>query len=471
MLYPVMLLFPRYKRLWWQGFRQSLERAGSAFIKFGQWLSTRQDLFPAEMCDELSELKSRAPEHTYEVTSEVIKTAFGMEMDELFVHVEKVPIASGSIAQVYRATLHPSVVATLPYSLRHRRTLKKSGWLSRAMRKVYHWGLGLVAPELANNAREEADCPKFEVAVKVRHPWVVDQICEDMMILYWISNKISCMPMFEWMDMPVNVDEFAKGLAMQVDLTLEAANLDRFNENFMTVPNVTFPKPVDSFVHSSVLIETFEEGTPITQYTEYPHPANRLLAKIGLNSYLKMVIQDNFIHADCHSENILVNIDSNNRPNVVMLDVGLVTELTPDEQVNIIRLMKSMSTGDGEFAANTMLDISLKSNGGTLTHIPNEQIVGFKDDMKVLFGRVFEDEYNLSGKIEMGGILTQVFQLLRKHEIKFDCNYVMLAVSMAVVEGLARKLDPTLNLLNSVQPYVMGHLNPISQLKALARAV
>jgi len=329
-----------------------------------------------------------------EVTKEIIRESFGNDFDQIFDSFEEPPVASGSIAQVYKAKL-------------------KTGQ---------------------------------PVAVKVRHPWVVDQIKQDMMILYWFAQQISKLPSLEWMDLPVSIKDFAIHLSAQVDLSQEGRNLIRFNENFKDIPRVSFPKPIEGYVHEAVLVETFEEGVPITEYTRKDHPMNRVLAKMGLTTFLKMLLVDNFLHADCHSGNILVRFDTENKPEIILIDVGLVTELTSIDQKSVRGLFKSIYFRNDKEAADLML--SLSQTAAKYTDVPQ-----FRSDVH----KLFVDEFSRPlEELEIAPIITKMFVVIHKHHIKLECNLAMLAVSVAVLEGLARRLDPSLNMLITSVPYLFG---------------
>lgn len=107
-----------------------------------------------------------------------------------------------------------------------------------------------------------------------------------------------------------------------MDLTIEAKNLLQFIQNFAGISNVHFPRPIEPYVSPAILVESFEEGVPITAYTTTPSPINSRLARMGFTAFLKMLLVDNFVHADCHSDNILVRLDKKNRPEIVMLVRG-----------------------------------------------------------------------------------------------------------------------------------------------------
>jgi aarF domain-containing kinase len=238
----------RFRKAWLRLMRHTLELAGAAFIKWGQWAATRPDLFPRDLCLELSKLHMKAPTHKYSYTAQTVEKAFGRKLQDIFEEFEEDPVASGSIAQVHRATLrfhHPG---------------RKSN------------------PML--------------VAVKVRHPGVVDMIRQDFVIINWIARLCTLAPGLKWLRLNESVQQFAVFMQTQVDLAWEAAHLSRFLYNFRQSKDVSFPKPLYPLVHPAVLVETYEKGESVSRFVELSEKShiNSALARIGTNTLLKMLL-------------------------------------------------------------------------------------------------------------------------------------------------------------------------------------
>ncbi|XVE51235.1 hypothetical protein DITRI_Ditri02bG0023700 [Diplodiscus trichospermus] len=240
---------PQFRKMWLEVVHRTLETAGPAFIKWGQWAATRPDLFPRDLCTKLSELHSKAPEHSFAYTKKTIERAFGRKLSEIFEGFEEEPVASGSIAQVHRA------------SLRFRYPGKR------------------VKPML--------------VAVKVRHPGVGESIRRDFMIINLVAKLSKFIPTLNWLRLDESVQQFAVFMMSQVDLAREAAHLNRFIYNFRRWKNVSFPKPVYPLVHPAVLVETYEHGESVSHYVDELEGHHRLksaLAHIGTHALLKMLL-------------------------------------------------------------------------------------------------------------------------------------------------------------------------------------
>ncbi|CAN6552946.1 unnamed protein product [Malus baccata var. baccata] len=240
---------PEFRKLWLHVVHRTLELAGPAFIKWGQWAATRPDLFPRDLCTKLSELHTKAPEHSFAYTKKTIERAFGRKLPEIFDNFEEKPVASGSIAQVHRATL-------------------RFRYPGQQMKPIV-------------------------VAVKVRHPGVGESIRRDFSIINLVAKISTFIPALKWWRLDESVQQFAVFMMSQVDLAREAAHLSRFIYNFRRWKDVSFPKPVYPLVHPAVLVETYEQGECVSHYVDDLEGHDRIksaLAHIGTHALLKMLL-------------------------------------------------------------------------------------------------------------------------------------------------------------------------------------
>lgn len=239
----------QFRKRWLRLVHSTLEKAGPAFIKWGQWVATRPDLFPRDLCVELAELQSKAPAHSFSFTKKTIEMAFGRNLNEIFDKFEEEPIASGSVAQVHRAVL------------RYR-------YLQQKIKPI-------------------------DVAVKVRHPGVGDSIRRDFIILNCVAKLSKFIPSLNWLRLDESLQQFAVFMMSQVDLAREAAHLSRFIYNFRSWKDVSFPKPLYPLVHPAVLVETFELGRSVLYYVDELKGHEWIksdLAHIGTHALLKMLL-------------------------------------------------------------------------------------------------------------------------------------------------------------------------------------
>ncbi|XP_051125626.1 ABC1 family protein YPL109C, mitochondrial-like isoform X2 [Andrographis paniculata] len=402
---------PNFRKLWLQTVHQTLERAGPAFIKWGQWAATRPDLFPRDMCIELSKLHSNAPEHSFSHTKKTIEKAFGRKISEIFDDFEEKPVASGSIAQVHRATL-------------------RSKYRGRQMKPML-------------------------VAVKVRHPRVGESIRRDFDIINLVAKTSNFIPGLKWLRLDESVQQFAVFMMSQVDLAREAAQLSRFTYNFRRWKDVSFPKPVYPLVHPAVLVESFEHGESVALYVDGlkgNEHVNSALAHIGTHALLKMLLVDNFVHADMHPGNILVRLTRSKRPkrtlktkpHVIFLDAGMTAELSKNDQINLLEFFKAIARRDGRTAAECTLRLSKKQN------CPEPE--AFVQEVKEAFDFWGTPEGDL---VHPADCMHQLLEKVRWHKVNIDGNVCTVMVTVLVLEGWQRKLDPDYDIMHTLQTLLL----------------
>ncbi len=167
------------------------------------------------------------------------------------------------------------------------------------------------------------------------------------------------------------VQQFSENMLAQLDLRIESINLELFRYHFEEFPQIIFPEPILELSSESVLVETWESGEPVSKYLslEVSFMINRYtlkkdevakeIAKLGLDAYMKMMLSDHFVHADLHPGNILVR-QSPNTLQLILLDVGLVAELSPTDAQHFFELFKAVLEGNGEYGAELMIKYARK---------------------------------------------------------------------------------------------------------------
>ncbi|KAJ3681197.1 hypothetical protein LUZ60_015686 [Juncus effusus] len=389
----------QFRQTWLNVVRRTLEKAGPAFIKWGQWAATRPDLFPSDLCTELSKLHTKAPVHSYSYTKKMIEKSFGRKISDIFDDFEENPVASGSVAQVHRARLKNS---------------KK----------------------------------KLTVAVKVRHPGVGESIRRDFILINLVARISNLVPALRWLRLDESVQQFAVFMMSQVDLAREAAHLSRFIYNFRRWKDVSFPRPVYPFVHPAVLVETYEHGESVSHYVDELEGHDRLksaLAHIGTHALLKMLLVDNFVHADMHPGNILVRVArpqnvKRSKPHVVFLDVGMTAELSSSDRINLIAFFKAVALRDGKTAALSALRLSQNQK------CPDPQ--AFIDEVEKSFTFWGTDE---GDTVHPAECMHQLLDQVRRHKVNIDGNVCTVMVTTLVLEGWQRKLDPDYNVMQTLR--------------------
>jgi aarF domain-containing kinase len=426
-----LLLFNHqtYTDYWMVLVKSCLEKAGPAFIKYGQWAATRPDLFSPDVCKTFQELQTDAPRHDFSYTKKIIEEEFGRDaMGELFLSFDTVPIASGSVAQVHRAVLS-----------------EKGAFLAN---------------------RDKTFKKGSVVAVKVRHPGVRDSIELDFELMNFLASQTEKVIRF-WNNgksslasaqIKESLMQFGAPMREQLDLRSEAKHLESFADNFKWWwARVRFPLPARGMVSEDVLVETFETGDHISDYLNKESEHNHTLANLGLKTYLKMLMMDNLIHADLHPGNILVHLDSPAEgtllkrisdalkfkfeiPRIVLLDVGMTTRLTEVEQGNLVRFFDNLTSMDGHSIAESILSFAERVDDAT----------GFKVEMRALFEKLEPEQLRRNTQEVIGNMMDTI----REHNIQIPGVVSNVIISTVVLEGWSSKLNPNIRILESVKEFL-----------------
>lgn len=391
---------------WYARFVAALERAGATFIKLGQIASSRPDLVPIELCQHLAKLHDRAPAHAPEVSRQIVESAFGQPIEKLFPSFEPTPIASGSIAQVHKAVM-PDGTA---------------------------------------------------VAVKIRHPEAQGLIETDLEIIGFVARQLDRIPTAKWLSFPEAAHQFGRSLHGQVNLLEEAQHLMRFRANFADRPEVHFPRPIEPYLHPSVIVETFEDAVPLAAFLAKEHPANPRIARLGLGCFLQMIFRDGFVHADLHPGNLMVRLGGD-VPQIVVLDCGMVAELPPHHRRNFTEFFAAIAAGNGPLAAELMI-IHAEDHA-----CPDPE--KFKSEMGAL---LLDARSRPIQEIEVAAILSRILALVRKHRIKIESAFTAVNVGIMVLEGVGRQLDPTLDLVREATPFLFTAMAELARERVLAQA-
>lgn len=470
--------------LWWYGFLvKQMERAGPSFIKLGQWAASRTDLFPDALCVKMSKLHSSNHPHPFRYTKKVLQRAFGLPFDEIFEQFDDTPIGCGAIAQVYRAQLRPEM-------------LKQSSAEAAA-----------VAEELEADPDREI---VTSVAIKVLHPRVEKLVRRDICIMSIFANLINALPDMEWLSLPDEVAAFGGMMNQQLDLRVEASNLDRFRENFAHRPRtVSFPRPIrlgpdHVAATKEVLVEEYEDALPLKYFLRNGGgPYDEKIANLGLDAFLEMLLLDNWTHGDLHPGNIMVRMvrpetyhiigplihrlkgdappaepaiptasrretaivhelralsgdqdkwlgrleelyDQGLVPQLVFIDAGLVTSLDETNRRNFLDLFQAVAEFDGYRAGKLMIERCKRPDLAI-----DEETFALKIQHLVL--SVKSKTFSLA-KIKISDILNDVLLAVRQHHVKLEGDFVNTVISILLLEGIGRQLDPNMDLFKSALP-------------------
>ena len=380
---------PRGERL-----RLGLERLGPIFVKFGQVLSTRRDLLPADLADELAKLQDNVPPFPAAQARALVEAAFGRDIDSIFESFDAEPVASASIAQVHFATL-------------------KGG---------------------------------REVAVKVLRPGMLAVIDDDLSLIrtlaVWVERLSADGKRLKPREV---VAEFDNYLHDELDLVREAANAAQLRRNMQGLDLIMVPEMVWDLCTQGVIVMERMKGVPISQTQRLRDAGVDIpkLARDGVTIFFTQVFRDGFFHADMHPGNIQVSIAPETFGRYIALDFGIVGTLTETDKEYLAQNFIAFFRRDYKRVAE------LHVESGWVP--PNTRIDALEGAIRAVcephFDRPLKD-------ISLGQVLLRLFQTSRRFNVEIQPQLVLLQKTLLNVEGLGRQLDPELDLWNTAKPFL-----------------
>jgi ubiquinone biosynthesis protein len=380
---------PRGQRL-----RMGLERLGPIFVKFGQVLSTRRDLLPEDLADELAKLQDRVPPFPAAQARALIEKAFGRSIEAVFEKFDAEPVASASIAQVHFAVL-------------------KGG---------------------------------REVAVKVLRPGMLAAIDDDLSLLRTIAVWVERLSADGKRLKPREVvAEFDNYLHDELDLVREAANAAQLRRNMQGIDLIMVPEMVWDLCTQGVIVMERMKGVPISQ-TERLREAGvdiPKLARDGVTIFFTQVFRDGFFHADMHPGNIQVSVAPETFGRYIALDFGIVGTLTEVDKEYLAQNFIAFFRRDYKRVAELHLESGWVPAGTRV------------DELEGAIRAVCEPHFDRPLKdISLGQVLLRLFQTSRRFNVEIQPQLVLLQKTLLNVEGLGRQLDPELDLWNTAKPFL-----------------
>ena len=384
---------PRGQRL-----REALERLGPIFVKFGQVLSTRRDLLPPDIADELAHLQDRVPPFASHEAVTIIERAFGRPLNEVFVDFTHTPVASASIAQVHFAVIKDRNGATR------------------------------------------------EVAVKVLRPGMLTVIDKDLSLLRMMAAWVDRLSADGKRLKPREVvAEFDKYLHDELDFVREAANAAQLRRNMEGLDLVLIPEMIWDFCHTDVIVMERMKGIPISQVDRLRAAGVDIpkLARDGVTIFFTQVFRDGFFHADMHPGNIQVSLDPATFGRYVSLDFGIVGTLTEFDKEYLAQNFTAFFRRDYKRVA----ELHVESGW-----VPADTRV---DELESAIRAVCEPYFDRPLKeISLGMVLMRLFQTSRRFNVEIQPQLVLLQKTLLNIEGLGRQLDPDLDLWSTAKPFL-----------------
>ena len=374
--------------------RYACEELGPIFIKFGQLLSTRPDLLPADIVSELSYLQDNVTPFDPQTFYQLVDSAFDQPMDTVFAHLDKEPLASASIAQVHGGRLHDG----------------------------------------------------REVVVKVIRPDIETTIDKDTRLLLWIARLLEY-----WFDAgkrlrPVEiVEDYRQTILDELDLQREAANGSLLRRNFADSPLLYVPEVYWEYSNRQLLVMERIFGVSVSDIQTLKSRGTDIksLAERGVEIFFTQVFVHNFFHADMHPGNIFVNCNNPSEPQYIAVDTAIVGSLTREDQYYLARNLLAMFRRDYRQVA----ELHVQSGW-----VPKDTRVNeFEAAIRTVCEPIFERPLV---EISFSNALITLFKTAQRFNMVVQPQLVLLQKTLLNIEGLGRQLYPQLDLWQTAHPFL-----------------
>ena len=381
-----------------QRIREALERLGPIFVKFGQVLSTRRDLMPVDIADELARLQDRVPPFASQVAIDTIERAFNKKVNDIFVSFEREPVASASIAQVHFAVL------------------KDRTGLTR------------------------------DVAVKVLRPGMLSAIEKDLSLMRMMAGWVEGLSADGKRLKPREVlAEFDKYLHDELDLVREASSAAQLRRNMAGLDLVLIPEMFWDYCATEVIVMERMTGVPINQIERLRAAGVDMpkLARDGVTIFFTQVFRDGFFHADMHPGNIQVSLAPATFGRYISLDFGIVGTLTEVDKEYLAQNFTAFFRRDYKRVA----ELHIESGWVPAATRVDELESAIRSVCEPYFDRPLKE-------LSLGLVLMRLFQTSRRFEVEIQPQLVLLQKTLLNIEGLGRQLDPELDLWSTAKPFL-----------------
>tara|TARA_R110002073_G_scaffold192254_3_gene351029 strand:- start:904 stop:2415 length:1512 start_codon:yes stop_codon:yes gene_type:complete len=376
---------PRGERL-----RLALEALGPIFVKFGQMLSTRRDILPHDIADELAKLQDQVPPFASDQALATLESVYGKRINKIFFKFDAKPVASASVAQVHLAVLHDGT----------------------------------------------------EVAVKILRPGIAPIIAHDVALMEtgaWLAEAL--WPDGKRLKLRKVVSEFARHIDDELDLMREASNCSLLRRNFLDSPLLFVPEVHWDYCHSGVMVMERVHGTPISHTEQLKEQGIDIpdLARIGVEIFFTQVFRDGYFHADMHPGNIFVGSDSR----YIAVDFGIMGTLSDEDKNYLAQNFLAFFRRDYKRVAQAHIEAGWAPK--------DTRVDDFEAAIRAVCEPIFDKPLK---EISFGRVLLQLFQASREFNVEIQPQLVLLQKTLLNIEGLGRDLDPDLDLWKTAKPFL-----------------
>ena len=379
--------------------RLALEELGPIFVKFGQAISTRRDLLPPDIADELAKLQDEVPPFPGEQAVEILEAAYGKPLDRVFERFDVEPFAAASIAQVHTAQLPGGK----------------------------------------------------EVIVKLLRPGVQDQIERDLAVLRMLAGLAERYWEHGERLKPLEVvSEYEQTIIDELDLMREAANTAQLKRNFAGSDMLYVPDVYWDYCRPEVLVQERIYGIPISDMDALREAgANiQVLAENGVEIFFTQVFRHNFFHADMHPGNIFVIVDDPEKPRYAAVDFGIVGTLSPEDQKYLAHNFLAFFDRDYHRIAKLHIDSGWVPEGTRV------------DQLESAVRTVCEPIFNKPlSEISFAQLLMRLFRVAQRFDVEVQPQMILLHKTLFNIEGLGRELYPQLDLWKTAHPVMKRWMN------------
>lgn len=374
--------------------RCALQELGPVFIKFGQMLSTRRDLLPDDIADELAQLQDNVPPFASDAAITLIENALGTSVQDAYASFDRQPMASASVAQVHAATLHSGE----------------------------------------------------DVVVKVVRPDIEPIIRQDIALMYTLAKLVArYLPQGRRLRPVDVVSDYELVILDELDLGREAANASQLRRNFEDSKLVYVPQVHWDLTNRKVLTMERISGIPVTDLEALRACGTdlKLLGERGVEIFFTQVFRDSFFHADMHPGNIFVDATDPADPTYIAVDCAIVGSLSSADQYYLGRNLLGIFRRDYREVAELHVECGWVP--------PDTRVEAFESAMRAVCEPVFERPIS---EISFGQLLVYLFQTAARFDMEVQPSLVLLQKTLLNIEGLGRQLYPELNLWDTAQPFL-----------------